>query len=64
MVVVSTFGIIIALCTSFIVKLTSGTVKMFQGALTSRKEDPSSADSLNNQKKYQAETNETNEMDN
>ncbi len=39
MVVVLTFGLIIALCTSVMVKLTTGAVVMAQGALTSKKED-------------------------
>lgn len=48
MVVVLTFGLIIALCTSVMVKLTTGAVVMAQGALTSKKEDQHKiADSLN-----------------
>ena len=31
---VLTFGLIIALCTSFMVKLTTGTFVMFQGAIS------------------------------
>ena len=39
MVVVLTFGLIIALCTSFMVKLTTGAVGMAQGFVSSKKED-------------------------
>ena len=37
MVVVLTFGLIVALCTSFMVKLTSGAIGMAQGAISSKK---------------------------
>ena len=39
MVVVLTFGLIVALCTSFMVKLTTGAVGMAQGVLSTEKED-------------------------
>ena len=34
---VPTFGLIVALCTSFMVKLTSGAIGMAQGAISSKK---------------------------
>ena len=34
---VLTFGLIVALCTSFMVKLTSGAIGMAQGAISSKK---------------------------
>ena len=34
---VLTFGLIVALCTSFMVKLTSGAIGMAQGAISSNK---------------------------
>ena len=37
MVVVLTFGLIVALCTSFMVKLTTGAIGMAQGAISSKK---------------------------
>ena len=36
---VLTFGLIIALCTSFMVKLTTGAVGMAQGAISSKKKE-------------------------
>ena len=36
MVVVLTFGLIVALCTSFMVKLTTGAIGMAQGAISSK----------------------------
>merc|ERR1712105_51369 len=50
MVVVLTFGLIIALCTSFMVKLTTGAIGMAQGAISSKKkidQPKTTADSLN-----------------